>query len=302
MNIALMFPGQGAQSPGFLHRLSHHPAVYETLAEASALLAQDVLTLDSEASLASTVSAQIALLVAGAAFARFCAAEGLQPAAVAGMSVGAFAAAFAAGSIDLASAITLVRRRAELMDHAFPADTHGMLVVDGLRLSSVKLLIEGSDAVIANYNCANQYVLAGRIAGLTSIAQHAVDAGAHTAKLLRMSVASHTPELLPSAQQLLELARQLPIAPPRITMYASRNARSLHTADAVRDELALNMAYPVRWHDLVTALGGLGVTLLIEAPPGHTLARLASAILPDVPAMAAEETRWDIILRAARRS
>jgi malonate decarboxylase epsilon subunit len=52
----------------------------------------------------------------------------------------------------------------------------------------------------------------------------------------------------------------------------------------------------------VTALGGLDVALLIEAPPGHTLTRLACAILPDVPAMAADETRWDVILRAARRA
>ena len=62
------------------------------------------------------------------------------------------------------------------------------------------------------------------------------------------------------------------------------------------------MAYPVRWHDTVTALGGLGVDLLIEAPPGHTLTRLASAILPDVASIAAGESRWDILLRAARRT
>jgi malonate decarboxylase epsilon subunit len=302
MNIALIFPGQGAQTPGFLHELSNHLAVQETLAEASELLAQDVLTLDSEAALTSTVSTQIALLVAGAAFARFCQAERVQPTAVAGMSVGAFAAAFVAGSIDLSAAITLVRRRAELMDAAFPAGTHGMLVVDGLRLSSVKPLIEGFDAVIANYNCATQHVLAGRIVDLISLAERAVDAGAHTTKLLRMSVASHTPELLPAAHQLLEFARQLPIAAPRIAVYSNRSARPLETADEVRDELALNMAYPVRWHDTATALGGLGVELLIEAPPGHTLTRLASAILPDVPAMAAAETRWDVILRAARRA
>jgi len=302
MAIALMFPGQGAQSAGFLHRLPDHLAVRETLAEASELLAEDVLDLDSEAALASTVSTQIALLVAGAAFACLCRAEGVQPAAVAGMSVGAFAAAFAAESINLASALVLVRRRAELMEAAFASGSYGMLVVDGLRLHSVRVLIEGTGMAIANYNSATQYVLAGSIPELTSVVERAVAAGAHTVKLLRMSVASHTPALLPAAQQLLDLARQLPITAPRIALYANRSARPLHTADAVREELALNMAQPVRWHDTVTALGGVGVTLLIESPPGHTLTRLASAILPDVDALAADETRWDVVLRAARRA
>jgi malonate decarboxylase epsilon subunit len=300
MSIALLFPGQGSQSAGFLHRLPSHAVVQQTLAEASALLGEDVLMLDSEAALASTVSTQMALLVAGAAFARLCRAEAMQPIAVAGMSVGAFAAAFAAESIDLASALLLVRRRAELMEAAFEAGSHGMLVVDGLRLSSLKLLIQGS-VVVANYNSATQFVLAGSIADLTALAQSAADAGAHTVKLLRMSVASHTPELLPAAQQLYEFASQMAISAPRIAMYSNRSARPLRTADAVRDELALNMAYPVRWHDTMAALGGLGVMLLIEAPPGHTLTRLASVTLPEVQAIAADETRWDVVVRAARR-
>jgi malonate decarboxylase epsilon subunit len=278
MSIALLFPGQGSQSAGFLHRLPSHAVVQQTLAEASALLGEDVLMLDSEAALASTVSTQMALLVAGAAFARLCRAEAVPPVAVAGMSVGAFAA---------------VRRRAELMEAAFEAGSHGMLVVDGLRLSSLKLLIQGS-VVVANFNSATQFVLAGSIADLTPLAQGAADAGAHTVKLLRMSVASHTPELLPAAQQLYEFASQMAISAPRIAMYSNRSARPLRTADAVRDELALNMAYPVRWHDTMAALGGLGVMLLIEAPPGHTLTRLASVTLP--------ETRWDVVVRAARRA
>jgi len=302
MSIALLFPGQGAQSPGFLHRLPSHSAVQETLAEASELLAQDVLTLDSEAALTSTISTQIALLVAGSAFARLCHAEGVQPVVVAGMSVGAFAAAFAAESIDLASAITLVRRRAQLMENAFAPNSYGMLVVDGLRVNSVKLLMEGAEVVIANYNSGTQHVLAGRTADLSALADRAVQAGAHTVKLLRMAVASHTPQLLSAAHELLDLARQLPIAAPRVAMYANRSARPLLTADGVREELALNMAYPVRWHDTVTALGGLGITLLIEVPPGHTLTRLGSAILPEVQTIAADETRWDVLLRAARRA
>jgi malonate decarboxylase epsilon subunit len=302
MNFAVMFPGQGAQSPGFLHALPDHPAVCDTLHQASDLLAQDVLTLDTEAALGSTIITQIALVVAGAAFVRFCAAEEIQPAAVAGMSVGAFAAALAAGAVDLSTALTLVRRRAELMEAAFPPGTHGMLAIEGLRLSKVKQLLEGSTVAIANYNSATQHVLAGSLIELDRLQSQAQDAGAHGAKMLRMSVASHTPALLPASERLLELAQTLPITPPRIPIYSSRTARPLATADAVREELALNMAYPVRWYDTVTALDGLETRLFIEAPPGHSLSRLTLEALHETQCIAAAEMRWDVILRAARRA
>jgi malonate decarboxylase epsilon subunit len=302
MNFALMFPGQGAQSPGFLHALPEHTAVRETLEEASGLLAHDVLTLDTEAALNSTVVTQITLVVAGAAFVRLCAAEQLEPAAVAGMSVGAFAAAIGAGAIDLGTALTLVRRRAEWMEAAFPPGTHGMLAVDGLRLNQIKRLIEHTNVVIANYNSPAQYVLAGGLVALEALVQPAQEAGAHRATMLRMSVASHVPALLPASEKLLELARKLPFEGPRIPVYSSRTARPLVTADAVREDLALNMAYSVRWYDTVTALHGLGTELFLEAPPGHSLSRLTMEALPEARSIAAEETRWDVIVRAARRA
>jgi malonate decarboxylase epsilon subunit len=70
MTLALVFPGQGAQSAGFLHRLPEHEAVRATLDEASATLGIDVTTLDSADALRSTVAVQVALTVAGVAIAR----------------------------------------------------------------------------------------------------------------------------------------------------------------------------------------------------------------------------------------
>jgi malonate decarboxylase epsilon subunit len=302
MSIALLFPGQGAQSPGFLHALPEHDAVYKTLGEASVLLHRDVLTLDTKEELASTVATQIAITVAGAAFAQLCAAEGILPQAVAGMSVGIYAAVIAAGCIDLSTALTLVGRRAELMEATFPHGTHGMAVVDGLRLGTVKALLQETEIVIANHNSATQYVLAGKVPELELLVQSSLNAGAHSAKMLHISVASHTSELQSQGEMLLNFSRQFPIAAPRVALYSNRTARALKTAEAVREELAYNMAYPVLWHDTLTALGALGLSLLIESPPGHTLTRLATSILPDVTAMAAGETRWDVILRASRRA
>ena len=108
MSVLFTFPGQGAQKPGMLHALPDHPETARTLLEATAALGRDVLALDDAAALRSTVAVQLALLVAGVAFARVLAAEGAAPGMVAGLSIGAWPAAVAAGVLDFADAVRLV--------------------------------------------------------------------------------------------------------------------------------------------------------------------------------------------------
>src|ERR1700757_3531248 len=93
MSIALLFPGQGSQTLGMLHQLPDNPAALRTVEEISAELERDVLALDAPEALRSTVSVQLALLTAGVAAARALEEEGVILEAVAGLSVGAFAAA-----------------------------------------------------------------------------------------------------------------------------------------------------------------------------------------------------------------
>ena len=93
MSIAFLFPGQGAQTPGFLHRLPDNEPAAATLEEASHVLGQDVFELDKEATLASTVAVQLTTVIAGVALARAIGTRGVEPQAVAGLSVGAFTAA-----------------------------------------------------------------------------------------------------------------------------------------------------------------------------------------------------------------
>ena len=101
MSVAFLFPGQGSQAPGMLHALPDHPAIVRTLDEVSESLGANVLELDSAEALQSTVSVQLALLASGVAMARALMEEGVQPEAVAGLSVGAFAAAVQSGAISL---------------------------------------------------------------------------------------------------------------------------------------------------------------------------------------------------------
>src|SRR6202046_1038393 len=131
VNTALLFPGQGAQRPGMLHELVDDPAVELTLDEISDVLKSDVRLLDSPEALNSTVSVQLALLASGVATARALQRCGVTCCAVAGLSVGAFAAAVVAEAIALMDAVILVRSRAEKMEQLYPVG-YGLAAIVGL--------------------------------------------------------------------------------------------------------------------------------------------------------------------------
>lgn len=301
MSVAFLFPGQGAQRAGFLHNLPAAEAVDRTLAEASAWLGYDAKELDSEESLGGTVGTQLALLVAGVAFARSMMAAGVRPHAMSGMSVGMFAAATAAEALTLPDALSLVRLRGELMQSAFPGGTHGMAVVEGLGRRAVELLLQ-DDITIANENAPLQFVCAGEMSALDSFCVRALEAGAACATRLRMAVPSHTPALASAAKVLRRAIEQIPMRPPARLLFGNRRARPIASVEALVEELAENMAAPVMWRDVMSGLEAEGITLFLEAPPGHTLANLARANLRDVQVMSADNARWDSLVRAAQRT
>lgn len=287
MSIAFLFPGQGAQSPGFLHRLPDHPSVAATLQEATTVLGREILELDAEAALQSTAAVQLGLLIAGVATARALAAEGVAPAMVAGLSVGSFAAAVTAGALALADALRLVDRRARLMEQACPAG-FGMVAVTGLpqrRVEAIIGAIHGPAAplYLANLNGPAEFVLSGADTALDRAIETAQQAGARRAERLAVAVPSHCPLMDGAAAALTAAVESAAVTAPRIPMVGNRRARMLRDAAAVREELATNLAHPVRWSDSVTLMAEHGATAFLEMPPGTVLTRLAAAEFPDLP-------------------
>ncbi len=141
MMVAFLFPGQGAQVEGLLHQLPEHPEVTRTIEEASEALGLDIDALDSAEALRSTAVVQQALLIAGVATARALVAEHVHPAAVAGMSIGAFGAAVACGTLTFADALPLVRLRGEMMQAAFPGG-YGLAAIEGLDEAHLEVIVD----------------------------------------------------------------------------------------------------------------------------------------------------------------
>lgn len=283
MSSLFAFPGQGAQKPGMLHRLPETPEVAATLAEASAVLGEDALALDSAQALRSTRAVQLCLLIAGVAGARLLMRGGLRPDYVAGLSIGAYAAAVTAEALDYADALRLVALRGELMQRAYP-EGYGMTAILGLEQSRVEALIDGlngpaSPLYLGNINADNQFVVAGQDAALAELARRAKTVGAAAACRLAMSVPSHCALLEQPAAQLAEAFADVSLRAPRLRYLSGTSARLLMDAERLRDDLAFNMCRRIDWHATLRTAYERGVRLHIEMPPGTVLTGLARRVI-----------------------
>ncbi|WP_020185607.1 malonate decarboxylase subunit epsilon [Methylopila sp. 73B] len=306
LRTALLFPGQGSQRPGMLAALPDHPAVHAARDEASAVLGRDWRGLDDADALSRTDGAQLALTIAGVAAARALIAEGAAIDVVAGHSVGAFPAAVVAGALSFEQALALVALRGRLMAESHPQG-FGMTAIIGLREAAVARLVEqareAGPVYLANRNAELQIVVSGAEAALVRVAELALDAGARKAERLNVRTPSHCPLVAPVAERLREALRDVRLSAPAIAYVSARRARPLRTLEAIGDDLATNVAEPVRWRDAARLLGELGMELAFETPAGSTLGDLTAETLPQVRTCALDQVslRSACVLAVASR-
>jgi malonate decarboxylase epsilon subunit len=289
MSVAFVFPGQGSQFPGMLHSLIHHPAVDRTLDEVSKSLDKDVRTLDTGRCLEFSVSVQIILFTAGVATARSLEEQGIRPVAVAGLSVGAFAAAVVAGVMQLGDAVELIKLRAQEMAKLYPTG-YGLSAVVGLTESEVTRIVESkttpeAPVFVSNINAPRQIVIAGANVGMDKVLDEARLQGASEAVRLRVSALSHCPLLQPVADLLSKRISAMTLQSPEVAYVGNVTGHALRAKEAIAGDLANNIAHGVRWHDATTVLKELGCSLFLEMPPGHILSDLAERNLSGVRAI-----------------
>ena len=283
MKLAMMFPGQGSQSVGMLAALAvSEPVVGETFAEASAVLGYDLWALcqqGPEEMLSETERTQPAMLAAGIAVWRAWKQRGgAAPDMLAGHSLGEYGALVAAGSIDFAAAVALVRFRGQAMQRAVPAGTGAMAAILGLDDAAVEAACaeaaQGSVVEPVNYNSPGQIVIAGEARAVGRAIEACKTRGAKRAVLLPVSVPSHSALMRPAAEELRDRLRALDIRAPAIRVH-SFEAGVYGDADSIRDGLYRQLFNPVRWSAIVAAMTGSGARCLFECGPGKVLTGLA---------------------------
>jgi [acyl-carrier-protein] S-malonyltransferase len=290
--FAFVFPGQGSQAVGMLDAWGDHPAVLETLKEASDALGEDVARLIKEGpkeALALTTNTQPVMLVAGIAAYRAWRAEGgAEPAVMAGHSLGEYTALVAAGALSLPDAAPLVRFRAQAMQEAVPVGTGAMAAILGL---DARKVIEGCAEALrtfgtnsgeaveaANFNDPAQTVIAGSKAAVDKACEMLKGMGAKRALLLPVSAPFHSSLMKPAAEKLRQRLAATAIASPRIPVVNNIEVKVETDPDRIRGALYEQAFGPVRWVECVRAIQGRGVDTLVECGPGKVLAGLVKRI------------------------
>jgi [acyl-carrier-protein] S-malonyltransferase len=289
--FAFVFPGQGSQSVGMLDAWGDHPAVRQTLDEASAALDLDLARLIREGpkeQLDLTTNTQPVMLTAGVACYRAWLAETkAAPDVVAGHSLGEYTALVVAGVLSFAEALPLVRFRAQAMQEAVPVGAGAMAAILGLDAAAVvagcvQAAAETGEVVqAANFNDPKQTVIAGSKAGVDKACELLKAAGAKRALLLSVSAPFHSILMKPAAERLRERLATVAIDAPFIPVIDNIDVKSETEPSAIRDALYRQSFGAVRWAETIQAIRKRGIAHIFECGPGKVLAGMVKRIEPD---------------------
>jgi len=287
-NFAFVFPGQGSQAVGMLDAWGDHPAVKQTLDEASAALGEDIAALIKQGpkeQLDLTTNTQPVMLTAGIACYRAWIAEtGLTPSAAAGHSLGEYTALVAAGALSLAQALPLVRFRAQAMQQAVPVGVGAMAAILGLEAQAVRegcaqaAAAAGEAVEAVNFNDPKQTVIAGTKAGVEKACELLKAAGAKRALLLPVSAPFHSSLMKPAAEALRAKLAATEFGALQFPVVNNIDVAAAGDAEALRDALYRQAFGPVRWVEVVQALKARGLTHIFECGPGKVLAGMCKRI------------------------
>jgi [acyl-carrier-protein] S-malonyltransferase len=273
---AFVFPGQGSQQVGMSANLAdQHPAAAAVFAEADRILGIDFTSIMRNGPaelLDDTYNTQPALYIAGIATLRAIEAvyEGVIPIAVAGHSLGEFTALTAAGALDFADGLKLVRERGRLMKEAGEKHPGAMAALLGIDIADAQAVCDqasaqaGKPVVVANDNCPGQIVISGDEAALDLALPLAKEKGAKRAVKLAVSVAAHSPLMAPSAESFRQVLATTTFAAPRVPIIANLTAAPLRTPNDIRAELDGQLTGSVHWTDSIRALRALGAKSFLE--------------------------------------
>lgn len=286
MPVAVVFPGQGTQTPGLGAPWRDHEAWQVVVAAEDATgepLAELLLDAPAEI-LARTREAQLAVLTTSLVAWEAVRSLVEQPVAFAGHSLGQLTALVAAGALSLADGVRFAARRAELTQAA--ADTHPgrMAALLGATLDqAADACTAAPDACwIANDNAPGQVVIAGTPPGVDAGTARAKELGVRRSTGLNVGGAFHTPLMHDAALGLAELLPDLALEPTARPVVSNEDARPYTDAAGWTTRLADHVEVPVRWRDAQLALVELGATTFLEVGHGSMLAALAKRTVPDV--------------------
>jgi [acyl-carrier-protein] S-malonyltransferase len=284
--LAFLFPGQASQYPGMGRELAaNHPAARSVFDEADKALGfsiSDLCFSGTEEALKLTANTQPAILTVSVAAYRVLEENGIQPAFVAGHSLGEFSALVAAGSLEFSDAVRLVRHRGEYMQTAVPEGVGAMAAILGLAPAQVagicRQAADGQVVAPANLNSPEQTVISGHAEAVKRAVELASAGGAKRAVMLPVSAPFHSSLMQPAAARLEADLREIEFHDLRVPLVNNADAELTTGGDDAREALVRQVTLPVRWEESIRELIEQGVNTFVEVGPGRVLTGLLRQI------------------------
>lgn len=287
--LAFVFPGQGSQKVGMGRDWAEaFPASRAVFEEADRVLGFDLTRLcweGPEEELALTANLQPALVATSVAVLRAVETTGAAPVAVAGHSLGEYSALVAAGTLELADALRLTRRRGELMQQAVPVGEGAMAAILALDDDAVREIVAeaagGEVLSVANLNAPGQVVVAGHRGAVERAVEIARERRGKP-RILPVSAPFHCSLMAPAREGLAPLLAETAFRDPAVPVVTNVDAAPAATGAAARDALERQIDSPVRWVESVEwMIDRGGVEAFVEVGPGAVLLNTIKRIRPE---------------------
>lgn len=210
--------------------------------------------------------------------------RGVEPAIVAGHSLGEYAANVAAGAISFADAVRTVRLRGKYMQEAVPAGQGAMAAVLGFGAEETARACDDAAAETqnivsaANFNSPEQTVISGDAAAVERAVQLCKERGARKVVMLHVSAPFHCTLMQPAQDRLEKLLREIEFTQPKVPVVVNVDAAVVTDADALRDALVRQVTGPVRWVESMRLMVEQRPAAFIEVGPGKVLSGLVRQI------------------------
>jgi [acyl-carrier-protein] S-malonyltransferase len=288
---AYVFPGQGSQSTGMgLDLYNTYTSARKVFDEADASLGFSLSRLcfeGPEEELTKTHNVQPAIVVVSIACLKALETAAMAdlsfPGFLAGHSLGEYTALVAAGALDLADAVVLVRERGRLMHEAGLRNPGGMLAVIGLDEETVKDVCLQTGTEISNMNCPGQIVISGGVQALAEANRLGKMKGARVMIPLKVSGAFHSALMEPVIAEFSETVSNVRFRSPSLPVVSNVTAEPLADVDSIRKELVKQLRNCIQWQRSVEYMIRSGVAAFYEIGPGRVLSGLIRRINSELP-------------------
>jgi [acyl-carrier-protein] S-malonyltransferase len=287
-DVAWLFPGQGSQAVGMgwdlCRKFSPAEEIFDLAEDLSELPLKEASWRGPEDLLRQTEILQPALAAVSLGCVALLQDAGHRPAAVAGHSLGEFAALHAAGVLSVGDTLRLVIMRGRLMAEAASQTPGGMIAVKRLDVETVEAAVaelgpEGG-VTVANYNAPTQIVLSGESQGLLAVTPLLQARGGEVVTL-RVSGAWHSPLMNNAAARFAELLADTDFLPALVPVHLNALGYAETDPDRIKESMILQMTRPVHWCPIIEGMQKAGIKHFFEVGPGKVLRSLLRQILPD---------------------